>query len=248
MTLQNTKYIISFCFFFNLSFLATSLTYGAVIAFDSVTTVNTPVYLKALTKGRFFAQGGRLVFFNIAKNQIGRTLSGGDGYAYLKFNPQHIGIKQFEVLSNEDEDTGLVLAMGKREEAIIVEIVGGLRDSLFSNKPKEGAQMALKTLISKYRIIYLSKGIGTPYLKKWLEKEKFPRSVVLAWRGPELLYTLRERGIILHAIIGSPDLLSETSELIEKRYTFEENEEGTTAKDWKEILKDLTLKPVPCPP
>jgi len=247
VTLQNTKYIISFCFFFYLSF-PTSSTYGNVIAFDSVTTVNTPIYLKALTKGRFFAQGGRLVFFYIAKNQIGRTLSGGDGYAYLKFNPRHIGIKQFEVLSNEDKDTGLVLAMGKREEAIIVEIVGGLRDSLFSNKPKEGAQMALKTLISKYRIIYLSKGIGTPYLKKWLEKEKFPGSVVLAWRGPELLYTLKERGIILHAIIGSIDLISEVSKLMEKRYTFEETEEGTTVKDWKEILKDLTLKPVPCSP
>jgi hypothetical protein len=241
--LQNSKYIVSFCFFFNLSFLAAPITYGTVIAFDSVTTVSTPVYLKALTKGRFFAQGGKLVFFYIDKNQIGRTLSGGDGHAYLKFNPQHSGIKPFEVFSNKDKDTGIVLVMGKREAAIIVEIVGGLRDSLFSNKPKEGAQRALTKLISKYRIIYLSKGIGTPHLKKWLEKEKFPASVVLTWRGPELLATLKERGIILHAIIGSPDLLSEASEFIDKRYTFEETEAGLTMIDWEEILKDLKLKP-----
>jgi hypothetical protein len=245
VTLQNTKYIVSICFFINVSFLATPLTYGTVIAFDNVTTVNTPVFLKALTKGRFFAQGGKLVFFYMAKNQIGRTLSGGDGYAYLKFNPHDIGIKQFEVLSNEDTDTGLVLAMGKSEAAIIVEIVGALRESLFSNKPREGAQMALTKLISKYRIIYLSKGIGTPYLKKWLEKEKFPASVVLAWRGPELLHTLKERGILLHVIIGSTELLSDASEVIEKRYTFEETEEGTTVSDWKEILKDLIKRTLP---
>jgi hypothetical protein len=245
VTRQTTKYFVSICFFINVSILSAPITYGTVIAFDNVTTVHTPIYLKALTKGRFFAQGGKLVFFYIAKNQIGRTLSGGDGYAYLKFNPQHIGIKQFEVISNKEKDTGLVLTMGKRESAIMVEIVGGLRESLFSSKPKDGAQMALTKLISKYRIIYLSKAIGTSYLKEWLKKEEFPSSVVLAWRGPELLETLKERGIVLYAIIGSTDLLSGVSKRIEKRYTFEETEEAKTVSDWKEILKDLTLNPLP---
>ena len=41
----------------------TDRSFSAVIVYDRVTTVGTPVYLKVLTKGRIFADGGRLVDF-----------------------------------------------------------------------------------------------------------------------------------------------------------------------------------------
>ena len=52
---------------------------SAVIVYDNVTTVGTPVFLKVYTKGRIFADGGRLVEFFLDNNSFGKNLTGGDG-------------------------------------------------------------------------------------------------------------------------------------------------------------------------
>ena len=72
--------------------LPTTQSWGAIIVYDRVTTVSTPVYLKVLTKGRFFAEGGRLVEFFLDENSLGKNLTGGDGYGYRKYTPKHPGI------------------------------------------------------------------------------------------------------------------------------------------------------------
>jgi hypothetical protein len=42
-----------------------------------------------------------------------------------------------------------------------------------------------------------------------------------------------------HAIIGSAKVISEAGRDIENRFSFEKTKEGTTFKDWDEILESL---------
>lgn len=230
------------CVFFlllSIVFIHASHSHGEVIVFDRVTTIGTPIFLKALTRGKLFSQGGKLVDFYIDNNHIGRNLSGGDGYAYLKYLPQEIGIKRIEARTDTYSSQGLMLVTEKNKEMILIEIMGGLRETILKNRAMEYSKTAVKTLSDKYGIIYLSRKFVTAYLKKWLEQENFVQSPVLPWSGPELLKTLEENGLRLHALIGSAELLSEASEHIENRYSFQETEEGKTVEDWKEILKLL---------
>lgn len=231
-----------FLLLLSIVFIHASYSHGEVIVFDRVTTIGKPIFLKALTKGKLFPQGGKLVDFHIDNNYIGRNLSGGDGYAYFKYLPQEIGIKRIEACTDTYSSQGLMLVTEKNKEMILIEIVGGLRETILKNRAMEYSKTAVKTLSDKYGIIYLSRKFVTAYLKKWLEQENFVQSPVLPWSGPELLTTLKENGLRLHALIGSAELLSEASEHIENRYSFEETEEGKTVEDWKEILKLLPFK------
>ena len=60
--------------------------------YDQVTTVGTPVYLEVLTKGRIFAEGGRLVEFYLDDRRLGKNLTGGDGHGYRKYTPEQAGM------------------------------------------------------------------------------------------------------------------------------------------------------------
>ena len=53
----------------------TSIGYGSVIIFDQVTTLNTAVYLKVQTKGRFFSEGGKRVDIYVNDEKTKRILN-----------------------------------------------------------------------------------------------------------------------------------------------------------------------------
>ena len=228
-----------FLLLLSIVFIRAPHSHGEVIVFDRITTIGKPIFLKALTRGRLFPQGGKLVNFHIDNNYIGRNLSGGDGYAYLKYLPREIGIKRIEARTDTHSSQGLLLVTKKNKEMILIEIVGGLRETILNNRALKYSKTAVKTLSDKYGIIYLSRKLMTAYMKKWLEQENFVQSPVLPWSGPELLTGLEENGLRLHALIGSAELLSEASEYIENRYSFQETEQGKTLEDWKEVLKLL---------
>jgi hypothetical protein len=81
--------------------------------------------------------------------------------------------------------------------------------------------------------------IGVTISKKLLAQYQYPRSAILRWQGTETLDELKGKGLKLYAIIASGNLLSESSEFIGRRYSFEETEEATVVGTWKEILKNL---------
>jgi hypothetical protein len=103
---------------------------SAVIVFDRVTTVGTPVYLKVLTKGKIFADGGRLVEFYLDDKRFGKNLTGGDGYGYRKYVPRRAGMIKVRATSRGESDSGLLLVMKKSEKAVLIEIESGLKDAL----------------------------------------------------------------------------------------------------------------------
>ncbi|UCF93953.1 MAG: hypothetical protein JSW39_07270 [Desulfobacterales bacterium] len=239
MLAEPQKYIRAAGLIFVLTFLCAPVSRGAVVVFDRVTTVGTPVYLKVLTKGLLFSQGGRRVEIYLDQKKLKQILTGGDGYGYLKYTPLRAGFKRIEARADGDNASGLMLVMDKRDQAIVIEVEGAFQTSFLSKEEREAGRKAVETLKADYQIIYLSRYLGAGLLKRWLEKENFPESALLPWQGPEMLAALQAKGVKLHAMIASPALLSAAADHIERRYTFEETEDGQKVKDWDEILKLL---------
>jgi hypothetical protein len=211
---------------------------AGVTVFDTVTMTNEPVRLKALTKGRLFSEGGKLVTFYVNGRNLGTTLSGGDGYAFMLYKTSSPGIEHIRVESGEDSDEGTVLIAENKDRVIMIEIESALFDSLLSFKPAEESVGALTTLSKKFRVLYVTTLVGMEQSRKWLKDKGFPASPVLKWEGEELIDDLKEKRVPLYAIVASPDLLSEASG-IEKRFSFAETEDGTEVEDWDELLQKL---------
>jgi hypothetical protein len=242
-------FLIFYFLFFFLVFLETA--FAEVIVFDNATTTGKAIKLKALTKGKIFPEGGKLIEFYVEEKHIGTTLSGGDGYAFMKYLSLAPGIKNLKVKANTETDEGVLLVTEKNDKVLLIEIentlfvsepgnlfqlLNAIRKEL-SSRVKEGKD-ALQQLSKRFRIIYLTTMIGTKESRKWLKDNEFPISAILKWEGTDLLDELKRRGLRLYAIVASPDVLSEASG-IEKRFSFEETEDGAVVDNWKDLLKQL---------
>jgi hypothetical protein len=205
--------------------------------FDQITTLNTPIYLKSLTKGRFFSTGGKLVEIYADEKKLKQILTGGDGYGYLKYTPRRLGMIEIEARSEGHRDTGILLVVDKKDKVILIDAEGAFKKSLLSDQVRVDSRRSVETLSKTYKIIYLNTFLGIGLSRSLLQRERFPESVTLKWQGATLLKTLKNRGINLHAIIGSAGVIAEAKKYIEHRYSFEETKDGKTAKDWEEILE-----------
>lgn len=245
--LHKFRDIISFTHFTNfilftfLFFVFSNAASAEVVGYDSVTATHKTIQLKALTKGKFFPEGGMLVEFYLEGKHIGTTLSGGDGYALLEYLPLSPGVKHLKVKAGVDTDEGVLLITGENDKVLLIEIEGilfvpTLRDLL---QPVKESKEALQRLSKKFRIVYLTTMIGVKESKGRLKDNGFPSSVVLKWNGVDLLDELQRQGIKPYAVIGSPAVVSECREHIKKRFSFEDTEDGVVVKDWKELLKRL---------
>jgi len=211
--------------------------YGGVLIFDQVTTLNTAVYLKVQTKGRFFSEGGKRVDIYVNDKKTKRILTGADGYGFHKYMPRTLGLIPIEARSEGHRDTGILLVVDKDDKIILIEIDSGLKESPLSDRARRDSREAVSDLAKAYKVIYFNDLLGTMLFEGWLQKEKFPESAVLKWQGAAMLRSLASRGINLHAIIGSASMVAEAKKHIQKRYTFEETEDGRTVKNWEEIME-----------
>ncbi len=242
MILTVNRLILSIVITGTLILISVTVSRSEVVVFDQVTTVQTPIRLKVLTKGRIFSQGGRLVDIYLDDTHLKKILTGGDGYGYLKYIPQSPGIKEINARSDANSSSGLILVMRKSEKAIIIDVEGAFKDTIFSEELREDSRKVVKALSKDYKIIYLSRYVGKGVSRSWLEKEDFPKSVILRWQGPNTFKTLGKMGVQLYAVIGSAAVISAAKKHIEHRYTFEKSKDGRIVKDWDEILK--LLQPV----
>jgi hypothetical protein len=215
---------------------------AGVVVFDDITPVNKSVKLKARTKGRFFAEGGRLVRFYVDETHIGTNLSGGDGYTFLKYRPATPGIKKLRAESDGDNDEGILLVTGNNEWILLIEIEHSFFTSSLSFKSDNKSKKAIELLSKNYRIIYISTLMGVELSQTWLKENGFPHSIVLGWEGGEAISELRDRNINIYAIIGSSDMLAGAL-TVKKRFSFEDTEHGTTVKDWDELLHKFIHTP-----
>ena len=223
-----------------ISILPATRSLSAVVVYDRVTTVGTPVYLKVLTKGKIFAEGGRLVEFYLDDKRVGQNLTGGDGYGYRKYRPRRAGIINVRATSKGESGDGLLLVMKKSEKAVLIEIENGFKDAFISDIAAGASRQAVKQLLKKYRVIYLSRFTGFRMARSWLDEMEFPEAPVLQWQGEQTLNALKEKSINLYAIIGSTSVIAEAGDHIKKRYTFDQNQKAQTVKDWQELMKLLS--------
>jgi hypothetical protein len=237
------KYLLSILFIS----IIVPVSHSKVVVFDQVTTVQTPIKIKLLTGNVFFSAGGRMVDIYLDNNLLKKILTGGDGYGYLKYTPREPGLKKITGRSNSDSASGLLLVLNDNEKAIIIETEGAFKDAVFSDEIRESSQKAVTALSENYKIIYLSRFLGKGITGTWLDKQHFPKSVILRWHGPNTLENLKENGVQLHAIIGSAEVISAAKGKIEKRFSFEKTKDGKTVKDWDEILKLLLISPLSQP-
>ena len=226
---------------FNLNFWLCFASWGLgkVVVFDGACTEKTPIYLKVLTKGRLFAQGGKLVDVFVNDKKVKQILTGGDGYGYLKYTPLQTGLARIEARSEGDSDSGVILVVTRSDRVILIDVQNGIKESQFSESARAGSRKTIETLSQKYKIIYLDTFFGSSVSRDWLQDEDFIESATLKWQGIGMLKSLKAKGINLFAVIGSAELLSQSKKYIEHRYSFEETRDGETIKNWKEILELL---------
>ena len=213
-----------------------------VTVFDQITAVKKPVFIKIMTKGRVFPAGGQRVVLRIGTDRPYHLLSGGDGYAYLKYVPRNAGVAKMVAVSGDDRAGGILLVVNSAEKALVIGAEGVLRASLLLKQSNTASRKALIRLGKHFRIVYLTRWIGPQMLKDWLAREKYPSSVVLGWKSPEVFERLQHRGVAIAAVIGSNALLKAAREHVERRYSFEKTTSGATVKDWPEIIEQLTGK------
>ena len=233
------KYLILTVLSIAFVFSANLVCLADVVVLDRVTTVKTSVRLTVLTKGRFFAAGGRLVDIYLDDKHLKRILTGGDGYGYLKYTPQSEGFKQIKARSNGDSAKGLLLVVAKKDRVIAIVVEDGFKTAVFSDEIRQNSLKVVRTLSKTYKIIYLSRLAGKSVTAPWLDEQGFPRSVILKWQGLNTLKALKKRGIQIDAIIGSSAVISAAADIVENRFTFEKTKDGTTIKNWDEIGKLL---------
>jgi hypothetical protein len=227
--------------------LLAPVSHSKMVVFDNVTTVQKTINIRVLTKDAFFVAGGQMVDIYLDGDPLKKILTGGDGYGYLKYTPREAGLKKIAAHSVKGSATGLILVMNENEKAILIEIEGAFRDTVFSDALRASSQKAVNSLSENYKIIYLSRFLGKGITGSWLEKQNFPQSVIIRWRGLTTLKKLKKKGIQIQAVIGSADVISSVSEQVEKRFSFENTKDGKTVKDWNEILELLAESPLSHP-
>jgi hypothetical protein len=211
---------------------------AGVVVFDRVTGVGKPVFVKVVTRGLVFTKGGRRVAIRIDDGPVHQTLSGADGAAFIKYHPHTPGFHHITAVSEDEKAAGTVLVLAPEESVIVIGIEGGLQSSLFAKEKREEARKAVEELSHRYRLVYLTGWVGVGMVKKWLEKHRFPRSVVLRWRGENVFTQMERNGVRAQAVIGSGALLRAAPDSIENRFTFEEKD-ASAVSSWEEIRTAL---------
>ncbi len=215
-----------------------SLAYAELTVFDAVSAQEAPVTLSVRTSKFFMADGGRRVEIFLDGQRRGRILTGADGYGFLRLEPQRPGMMKISAASGDSRAEGRLLVMGKMDRAVMVELEAAFMDLHLGSHDREECRRALESIGRHYRLIYIYRIIGIGLSRNRLEAADWPASVVLPWRGPATLEALRDKGVQVHALIGSAEVVAAGGH-VEKRFSFEKSKNAVTVRQWAEIAKEL---------
>jgi hypothetical protein len=211
-----------------------------VVVHDIIATRGEKASLVAETKGKFFSSGGEVVEFFINGKSIGRTLSGGDGFAFKQFIPKRDGIYHLKVKSGKDTDDGLMLSLSRGTGIVVIDVESGLLENPFSMRPKEKGRKSIIRINKRYPVVFLKSGfLNIDILKTWLEKNGFRDIPLIAWERGAVFDDIHEMGLKLKSIIGSPQVIKSAESYHPLAFSFQETENAIAVKDWKEIEKRL---------
>jgi hypothetical protein len=217
-----------------------------VIVDDVVALQGRKVMLRAETRGRLFADGGRLVAFFIDGKSIGNTLSGGDGVAFKPFTPRKTGLYQIEAVSGDDRESGQLLVLSKGADIVFIDVEEALLDGRFSRKPKPGSQSAVEKISKSYAVVYLQRGlIGVRMMKEWLKDHHFVALPLVPWQEGAVFDHIVEAGLGVKAVIGSAKVIESARKHGPLAFSFEPVDNAEWAGSWEEIRAKLVETGVP---
>jgi len=205
-----------------------------IICSDSVVFKNQEFFVGAQTRGRFFPEGGRIVRFYLNNRLIGRTLSGGDGYAYLEQRFKRAGLYRIKARSDDDTCYCSVMVLGVKDRLVLVQLEGVVFNIPFLGELKDGSREVLKELKGHYRIVYVTLLPAIHKLKQWLREKGLPESVVVNF-DPQEFKTLKTKGVSITALVDSSDVLGSFLSDVDRCFSFKESEGCETVEDWREI-------------
>ena len=229
------KYVI-----FLILLLFPSIAFSEVIAYDMVALKGNEIMLTAETKGKFFKKGGEVVEFFINGKSIGKSLSGGDGYAFKQFLPLKTGMYKITVKSDKEKDNGLLLSLQKGARIVFIDVEGSLIRGVFSMKPETGSQKIIKKISSQHPVIFLQTGLfSTHAIKNWLKENGFIDLPVMPWKEGLIFDEISEKGLKIKAVIGSSQVIDSARAYKPKAFSFGEADDAEEVSDWEEIGKKI---------
>lgn len=211
-----------------------------VIVHDIVMPQGEEIMLKAETRGRILSKGGESVEFFADGRSIGKTLSGGDGFAFKQFTPLKTGIHRIAVKSGIGEGNGLLLSLKKGTKIVFIDVEGSLLRGPFSKEPRQGSQKVIREIYRRFTIVFLQTGLlNVKTLKAWLKENKFIEVPVIPWGQGSLFDDIHEKGFKIKAIIGSEAVIESAKGYKPLAFSFEGGENSKEVKHWEEIQKKL---------
>lgn len=215
---------------------------GGIFVDDVIGVKDQRVFLSARTRGKLFVKGGELVEFFIDAKSIGKTLSGGDGFAYKPFTSANNGLFKIRVSSVYDDATGLFLCLEKGSGIVAIDVEGSLFEGLIPKQSKRGSFKAVKRIAGQFPVIFVQTSfLGLRIIKLWMQKNNFMSRPLVPWRKGALFENLSRKGIKVHAIIGSPTFIDSAKDHKPLAFSFEPVEEGETVRDWEEIPEQMKI-------
>ncbi len=215
---------------------------AGIFVADVIGVNNQRVFLSAQTRGKLFVQGGELVEFFIDGKSLGKTLSGGDGFAYKPFTPAGKGLFQIRVSSANDDATGLFLCLEKGSSIVAIDVEGSLFEGLIPKQAKRGSLKAVKRIAGQFPVVFVQTSfLGLRIIKLWMQKNRFMSRPLTPWRQGTLFEALSRKGLKVHAIIGSPAFIDSAKHHKPLAFSFEPVQEGETVGDWDEILEKMKI-------
>jgi len=207
---------------------------------DIITSVNHPVYLLARTTGKIFPKGGISVTFFVNGKEVGKTLSTIDGYAILSYTPRSSGLKRVSAVAGDSETFGYLLVTQKEDRVILISVEDSLLDSPFSLNINTKTKDILTKLEKRYVLVYVTSLLGTGQSKEILKRYGLNKTVIIKWEGESTIEYLMDHGVSPYALIGSPEMIEQAGDYVQKAFSFKDTEEGKVVEDWEEIYKDLS--------
>ena len=212
---------------------------ASVVVYDRVTTRNTPVFLKFLTKGRLLPSGGQRVKVTLNDVDLRTILSGGDGIAYLKYQPQKPGIHQIAAKTGQESGQGILLVLESTDQVMIIDVMGGLFDSPLGTTIKPKSREVIESLGKTYAVIYIYRFGSLLMTRNWLIQNGYPRSVVLKWNPTQLFDMFTRQGIQVTVAIGAAAFMDEIPTRVPHKFCFSSCADGISVQNWDSILKKL---------
>lgn len=217
-----------------------ALAFPEVIVHDTIAIRGKEVMISVETRGKLFRKGGEVVEFFVDGKSIGKSLSGGDGFAFKQLRPLRAGLYQIAAKSGGEEGKGTLLSLRKGERIVFVDVKDGLFEGEFSERPKKGSQEAIRNLARRFPVVFLQTGLpGVEAVRTWLRENGFMSLPVIPWDEGTIFDEIKEKGLKIRAVIGGQSIIESAGENKPKAFSFGEAEGAEEVKDWKEIGKKL---------